>query len=257
MALRFLTILPVPGNGPSIEALDRAAGYFPVIGLILGVILLCCAALLQALTPMAATAALLVAIWAGLTGGLHLGGFLNCCEALLAKARPWPERSADGPLNSSGVVGVVALLLVKYGVLLSCPTRLIPYALLAAPTIGRWAIVYAAYFFPQKPGWRGPQDDYFKHNLSLVDLLFASLVLLVSLTVATVTLQFQGLFVVLVAFLTVVAACLAVTLLAFWVKWQVGGLSGKVYGTINEVVEVTVLLAVVVSQSVHLPWNIG
>jgi adenosylcobinamide-GDP ribazoletransferase len=246
VALRFLTILPVPGTPLPAEALGQAAGYFPVVGLMLGVILLVCAVLLQTLLPVTAVAALLVALWAGLTGALHLDGFVGCCDALLAAARPRREQPGDAPLGSFGVIGAVALLLVKYGALLGCPRTLMPYALLAAPAIGRWAMVFAAYLFPRKPGRKGPLDDAFKQSLSLKDLLFASLI---SLIVAVAPLQLGGL-------LVMAAACLVATLLAIWVARRVGGLSGNVYGAINEVVEVTVLLTVIVVHTANIPWNV-
>jgi adenosylcobinamide-GDP ribazoletransferase len=243
MALHFLTLIPVPGAPFPAEALGQVAGYFPVIGLILGIILLVCAVLLQTLMPVTAVAALLVVLWAGLTGALHLDGFVDCCNALLVVARPRKEQPGDVASSSFGVVGVVTLLLVKYGALLACPQNLMPYALLAAPTIGRWAMVYAAYLFPHNPGRKGLLDDTFKQNLGLRELLFASLI---SLIVAVMTLQLGGLFVV-------ASACLVATLLALWVRWRFGGLSGNVYDAINEVVEVTVLLAVIVAQTLRIP----
>jgi adenosylcobinamide-GDP ribazoletransferase len=255
VALRFLTILPVPGAPPPAEALGQAAGYFPVVGLILGVILLFCAVSLRALMPVEAVAALLIALWVGLTGAMHLDGFVGCCDALLAAARPRQEQPGDAPLGSFGVVGVVTLLLVKYSALCSCPQNLMPYALLAAPTVGRWAMVYAAYLFPHRPGRQGPLEDSFKQSLSLKELLFASLILLIflSLVVVATTLQLSEPFVVAVVCLTFTVACLAATLLALWVRWRFGGLSGNVYGAINEVAEVAVLLAVIVAQPLNIP----
>ncbi|HVC64393.1 MAG TPA: adenosylcobinamide-GDP ribazoletransferase, partial [Candidatus Dormibacteraeota bacterium] len=75
LALRFLTVIPVPGRestGPS--ALGRAAWWFPVVGLMLGSALAVAALAADALFPPLVAAALLVTGWKVATGGIHLDG---------------------------------------------------------------------------------------------------------------------------------------------------------------------------------------
>src|SRR5579884_1041982 len=84
VALQFLTILPPGLRRPLTAAeLGRAVGYFPLVGIVLGGILLGIDRLaLTAWSPGIATA-LVLASWAVLTGALHLDGFLDCCDGLL------------------------------------------------------------------------------------------------------------------------------------------------------------------------------
>jgi adenosylcobinamide-GDP ribazoletransferase len=84
-ALAFLTILPVgmvEGCKPG-----YAYGWFPFVGLLLGLTLLALSALLL---PASAEvrALLLLLVWVVYTGGLHLDGLADACDGLLATTTP-------------------------------------------------------------------------------------------------------------------------------------------------------------------------
>src|SRR5688572_27216434 len=83
-AVGFLTIVPVPAGSPG--GLGRSAVWFPAVGLLLGLMLAAVDAALVRLFPPFLAAAILVALWALLTGGLHLDGLIDSCDALLASA---------------------------------------------------------------------------------------------------------------------------------------------------------------------------
>src|SRR5262249_58850734 len=71
LAVRFLTIVPIPGReatGPG--ALGRAAWWFPVVGLALGAVLAAVDRGLAPLVPPMLSAVLLPRGWKGLTRGL-------------------------------------------------------------------------------------------------------------------------------------------------------------------------------------------
>ena len=63
-ALRFLTIIRVPGMPADIDPLElgRSTGYFPVVGLLIGLILAVIAWALFHILPAAVVSALLVAL---------------------------------------------------------------------------------------------------------------------------------------------------------------------------------------------------
>ena len=85
LAVSFLTILPVrlagafqPGD------LGRSAAWFPGVGLLIGGILAGGRLLFAQVFPDPLGATLVVALWAVITGGLHLDGLADCCDGLLA-----------------------------------------------------------------------------------------------------------------------------------------------------------------------------
>lgn len=71
-ALRFLTRLAPGGDGWSNEYFRLSLAYFPVVGLLLGLILASARGALVYFMPPAAQAGLLLALCVYLTGGLHL-----------------------------------------------------------------------------------------------------------------------------------------------------------------------------------------
>src|SRR5512135_3302494 len=84
VALSFLTSIPLPAPEPQPGDLGRAGIWFPFVGWLLGAILLAAQLLFTLLFAPLLSAALLVRLWAWLTGGLHLDGLADCCDGLFA-----------------------------------------------------------------------------------------------------------------------------------------------------------------------------
>src|SRR5438105_137537 len=78
IALGFLTTIPVRTSAPESGDLGRAGRWFPTVGLVLGAVLATAHFLLSQLFSPLLTAALVVALWTALTGGLHLDGLADC-----------------------------------------------------------------------------------------------------------------------------------------------------------------------------------
>ena len=103
-ALRFLTVLPVPGRA---EWSPRAAApWFPVVGLLIGAAAALAARLAGAHCGLAVTVALAV-----LSGGLHLDGLADCADGFLAR-RGREQALAIMKDSRIGVMGVLAVLFV-------------------------------------------------------------------------------------------------------------------------------------------------
>jgi adenosylcobinamide-GDP ribazoletransferase len=146
-AFSLLTILPVPFRWLDAKrAPSRAMAAYPLVGVALGMVLTLASVLLQAaLSPLLA-AALILATWAFLTGGLHLDGWADCCDALPATVTR--ERRLeilhDPRLGSFGGLGLMLLLLVKFG-----RRGLAAWPALTAPTL-TLAIVNSAAMLPRR-----------------------------------------------------------------------------------------------------------
>jgi adenosylcobinamide-GDP ribazoletransferase len=155
VAVRFLTIVPVPGreaSGPG--ALGRAAWWFPVVGLALGAALALLDQGLARLFPPLLAALLVVSAWKITTGGIHLDGLADCLDGLGAGGRE--QRLAvmrDARIGVFGAVGLIIALLGAVVSLAELPPGLRWRALVLAPVIGRLAPVLAgAWFAPATPG---------------------------------------------------------------------------------------------------------
>lgn len=117
IALQFLTILPVRLQGEfSEQDIGRSLLFYPVVGLLIGIVLSLLAWGLNAQSPMV-SAILVLAVWVTLTGALHLDGLADSADAWLggigdkAKTLSIMKDPAAGPI---AVVTIVLLLLIKF-----------------------------------------------------------------------------------------------------------------------------------------------
>jgi adenosylcobinamide-GDP ribazoletransferase len=232
-ALQFLTILPVKRNFTSAQ-IGRSTAYFPVVGLIIGAILLGLHYLLHFLLPAGIVNALLLTVLVVLSGGLHLDGLADTLDGLAGHRTPERrlEIMRDSHIGGIGAVGLFIFLIIEYVALNSIPDKWMPFTLLLTPTASRWAMVYSIFTYSYaRPEGLGKT---FKQGASWIELLIASLV---TVALAGILFQIAGLIIVAAVFIIINGA-------ALYFKRQLGGLTGDTYGAINEIALITVLLTI-------------
>ncbi len=144
IALQFLTNLPIrlPGM-PQPEEQGRSLLWYPLVGLLIGLVLVCGNWLLDGSANLL-VAAVLLTLWVGMTGALHLDGLADTADAWLGgfgdreRTLTIMKDPRSGPI---AVVVLVLLLLLKFAalwVLLGADSGL---ALLLAPLLGRAALL--------------------------------------------------------------------------------------------------------------------
>lgn len=144
IALQFLSSLPVrlPGM-PAAEQMGRSLLFYPVVGLLFGVLLWAFDSLLAA-SPLLLHAALLLTLWVLLSGALHLDGLADSADAWLGgfgdreRTLTIMKDPRSGPI---AVVTLVLVLLLKFTALLALVQAGQSMALLLAPLIGRAAML--------------------------------------------------------------------------------------------------------------------
>ena len=247
-ALGFLTILPVAPREAG--GLASARGWFPVVGLLLGVALAAIDLLMHWGYPLFTesyrpfppllSAAILAVSMIALTRALHLDGFMDCCDALLG-GFDRERRLAilrDSHVGAFAVAGVVGLLLIKVAAITALPPSGRLWTLLLFPCLSRWGMLLLLELFPyvrqQGIGVSfQPQGERWQ--------LAAGFAVVV---VATVALAGPGGLALLVM-ATAVALGLGV-----WASKLLGGVTGDVYGAANEAAEAAILvLAAVLAHS--------
>jgi adenosylcobinamide-GDP ribazoletransferase len=143
LALSFLTRLPVPTRFAVTPVHSgQAVLCYPLVGLLIGILLVSARTALAA-HPMLGSA-LILALWAGITGGLHLDGLADCADAWIG-GQGDRERSLlimkDPRCGPAAITALMTTLLVKYGALVELGTD--PHAaLLWAPVLGRAAVAF-------------------------------------------------------------------------------------------------------------------
>jgi adenosylcobinamide-GDP ribazoletransferase len=144
IALQFLSSLPIrlPGM-PTPQQSGRSLLFYPLVGLLFGVLLLALNQVLEG-SPLLLHAALLLGAWMMLSGGLHLdgladsadawlGGFGDCERTLVIMKDP-----RSGPI---AVVTLVVVLLLKFSATLALIEAHSSLGLLLAPVIARAAML--------------------------------------------------------------------------------------------------------------------
>ena len=233
-AVRFLTFIPLPARDTSWEEVGRGTAYFPLVGALLGSILVLADTLLGKIWSRLLVSAVLVVLWVILTGGLHLDGLADTVDGLRG-GRGREERLAimkDSRLGTFGGVAVFCLLALKLAFVNELGPAWCGRRLLLAPTLGRWAMVYGIWAFPSAR--LGGTGNMFKEHSGLRELVLATVLALV----ATLSLfHLWGLAILGVLWL-------AVALMSLILTKALGGLTGDTYGAICEVSEVLVLAMV-------------
>lgn len=228
-ALSFLTSIPIRTPAPQHGDLGRAGIWFPIVGLLLGALLAGAHyALNQIFSPLL-SAALSVALWALLTGGLHLDGLADCGDGLLAAVSPERrlEIMRDPRLGTFGGAALILQLLLKTFAIAALPVPSI-VAFLLAPSIARWLILIVAAQPSARPGGMG---DAFKHGLTRSVYLGAAIIPIVLIVLS------GG---------RAIIAALLVHIVAWGIirltRSRLGGVTGDVFGLTVEVSELMVLL---------------
>lgn len=145
-AIGLLTTLPAPlptdwQPGDS----GRAAAWFPLVGLLIGLAVAAVHAAAQLAVPAPLAAALAVAAWVAITGALHLDGLADCCDGLFY-AGPRERRleiMADPRLGAFGGVGIALALLLKTTALADLPPERAVLGVSLAAALARWAVLPA------------------------------------------------------------------------------------------------------------------
>ncbi len=241
-ALQFLTTIRLRRSAVNPEKLGQSTVYFPVVGLMIGLVMAGLSWLLNLALPSSVVNVLLLVYLVVITGGLHLDGFMDTCDGLAGRSVEERLRIMDDSrVGGFAVAGAFCLLLLKYVALNSLPKPAMPAALVLMTVISRWAMVYAISVYPYaKPEGLGTA---FRQAGARWRLLTATLVtLLIVFGIAFLNNSARsyaaGLTVIFVAWLVTVVV-------ASFLKGRLSGLTGDSYGAINEAVEVSVLLAII------------
>ncbi|MFS0828021.1 adenosylcobinamide-GDP ribazoletransferase [Pseudomonas phoenicis] len=144
IALQFLSSLPVSLPGmPTPAQLGRSVLWYPAVGLLFGALLWAGSLLLHG-SPTPLQAALLLSLWVGLSGALHLDGLADSADAWLGgfgdreRTLQIMKDPRSGPI---AVVTLMLVLLLKFCALWALLERGAGAWLLLAPVVGRTALL--------------------------------------------------------------------------------------------------------------------
>lgn len=244
-ALVFLTRLPLARWLTDVSAAnrERAVLYYPLVGAVIGVLLVAVALAATALGPLMA-AALVLLVWVAITGALHLDGLADCLdgyyaghkEAQLSARRERVLRVMQDPTSGAvAVAGMVVLLLLKFAALASVLDSGIPIAgLVVIAVLARTGILglMCVTDYVRAEGSAPALSE------SVINACFAVILLVAAL--------------VFLLFPWWVALCLFLALMLLTIWWRqlwlttLGGYTGDCLGALVEMSETLLLIMVLV-----------
>jgi adenosylcobinamide-GDP ribazoletransferase len=234
LAVRFLTLVPVPGReADGRGALGRAAWWFPIVGFVLGAALVAMDRALEVAFSPLLSALLVLSLWKLATGGIHLDGLADCLDGLGGRD-PEHRRAImrDSSIGAFGAVGLIVYVLIALLALAEMPAGARQRVLLLAPTVGRLAPLLIG------PRWSAASPDHGSGAAFLGSMSpWAGPVHLVIVSLLSVWLLGRW------GPVVTLGSLLAVALWSAFLVRRLGGLTGDVLGSGVELGELGILIA--------------
>lgn len=236
-ALQFLTILRFKKETHTdTKDLSTSAAYFPLVGALLGAILIILNQTLSIILPQTLLNLTLITTLIVLSGALHLDGLADTFDAL-ASARPKEEKLTimrDSHKGTFGVLSIILILLFKFNLLSLMPANFKNLGLFLMTSVSRYSMNFAITNFSY-----ARQDGKAKiffvtktHKIFWLSTLFTLIIILVTLKWISVIILF------LVMSFTLIISTLF--------KKALGGLTGDTLGALCELNELVILSSIFV-----------
>ena len=205
----------------------KSVTYFPLIGAVIGAVLLLIYAVMAPLQVPLLTAFLLVAGEFVVTGAMHADGLMDTCDGLFSgRSRERTlEIMKDSRIGSFGLLAFVFLVLLKTFALASVEHFSdMALLLLAMPMMGRLNMVISICEYPYaRPFGIGKMFNAYRSRHAVAAAFVTTLI--PALYFGMTWLFLMG------------AALLTGLLLNRWVMGKIGGGTGDTYGCVDEVTE--------------------
>ncbi|UPG94142.1 adenosylcobinamide-GDP ribazoletransferase [Luteibacter aegosomatissinici] len=152
IAFGFLTRLPLPKVAWDVRAQAASLKWYPLVGFVLGLIVVAAAWCFQHV-PSLPAAALLLVLWVIVTGALHLDGLADSADAWIGGMGDRERTLAimkDPRCGPAGVMSLILVSLIKFAALTALvgagspaidTANTLPWALLLPPLLARGALV--------------------------------------------------------------------------------------------------------------------
>ncbi len=240
VALQFLTCLPVRFSTlPDDKTHGYSLLFYPLIGLIIGTLLVLLGWLLSDAPPLLA-AALVTAGWVLLTGGLHLDGLADSADAWMGGMGDKQKTliiMKDPNCGMAGVTAIVLMLLLKFSALHSLFAIQEWIVLIYATVLARTLIIllFLTTSYVRNQGLGASIVNHQSRKLSVMMIITTFVALLYASDMNYIWLP--------------LAAIVVFSLLRWLMIQRIQGTTGDTAGALVEISEVSVLLTAVLCET--------
>jgi adenosylcobinamide-GDP ribazoletransferase len=230
-ALQFLTLLPL-GKSETFDS-QGMTPYFPLVGIIVGVLVSIFDKIALLFWPLPAVAAMDVVFLAVVTGAFHLDGLGDTADGLLGH-RPREkalEIMKDSRIGAMGLMAIFCCLLIKWAGILSLDAHQRTLILILVPAYSRSGMLFGMRHLPYGRT-AGTAVSFFQNPVEPMDFKWMALPVLFS-----IFLGWRGLLLNLM-FAGVLAAILG------YYRNRMGCITGDMLGAMTEVMEASLFLVI-------------
>jgi adenosylcobinamide-GDP ribazoletransferase len=250
LALGFFTRIPVPNFADFQESdLNYSAKYFPLIGIIVGLVGAGIFALSAQFLPQNVAVLISMASTVYLTGAFHEDGLADSADGL---GGGWQREQIltimqDSRLGTYGAVALFLMLFTKFQLLNSLHSYLVPFALIAGHALSRLVAVYimTSLSYTKPAGKAKPLAT----KISALDLVVANvfgllpfLAIIALLVINNHALEISVKFVLMAL----------IPVLLSWIWWRhkihkwLGGYTGDTLGAMQQIAELAFYVGVTI-----------
>lgn len=246
-ALQFYTRIPIPSTVQFTEEnLSHSSRYFPLIGIIIGVL----SALSFYLFTLAfhPLLALLLSLFVSvlLTGALHEDGLADVCDGFgggYTKDKIL-EIMRDSRIGTYGFMGLLLAISIKIAALNEFALLDIPFMIICGHAISRFAAISFLYTHDYSSTGKATKSESITKKITNTDLGISAVFGIMPL------LCFLNPWI----FLAIIPVYISRVLLgSMFVKW-IGGFTGDCLGATQQITEVVFYLSAIIILR-FLPWN--
>ncbi len=237
LALQFLTIIPVKMKNIKEGDLSSSVIYFPLIGLLLGLLLVGINKVLLILNfdQFIANIILVISLIL-LTGGIHMDGAADTADAFLSRKNKEEMLviMRDSHIGSMGALSLISVILLKIAFLSypGFPSKAAPLLLMCV--LSRWSMVFAMFLFPY-----ARQEGKARLLINGINFKIFTLSTIIALACVFSIWKIKGVLV----FIVIAAASY---IAGRFINRKIGGITGDTLGALSESNEIIVLLSIII-----------
>ena len=227
--LQLLTRIPINMDTGFDEEFDKSIIYFPLVGLVLGVIYLVITYISLQVFDIYIVSIIFLISEVLLTGGLHLDGLGDTFDGIYSYRNKEKilEIMKDSRLGTNALLAIVFLILLKVGFVYSIISMDILYPLLLTPIYGRLAIVFSCY--KNKTPRPGGMGDLFIGKVNNKQLFITILYTILIVILAYVLIKIS-IYEVLFSIVFIPVLYILTRMFTRYITNKIDGISGDILG---------------------------
>jgi adenosylcobinamide-GDP ribazoletransferase len=250
-AFQFLTRIPLPVSFPyTDDHFRRSVIFYPFVGLIIGLIVSLAGILLTPVLPVMVCAIFLTGLWTLLSGALHLDGLMDTADGLFShrSRERMLEIMKDSRVGAMGVIVCVFYVGLKTALILSLledGRNEWPMFLMLIPIWSRSFMVAAIAGWPYARQDQGGLGSLYRSVRKKHAWISGIGAVLLSAAILVLAWGMNGMQAGLVILFGALVSYGIGFVMGAVISRKLGGLTGDIYGAMNECIELGMLLTLV------------